>query len=63
MRASKSSDAQKAFILKRDQVGKPLGEICLRAGFGRASGSEWNGTYPGLAVDAAEPGGNGMCRC
>lgn len=33
MKASKFSDAQKAFILKQGEEGTPVAEICRKAGF------------------------------
>jgi putative transposase len=34
MKASKFSDAQKAFILKQGSDGMPVAEICRKAGIG-----------------------------
>jgi len=37
MKASKFSDAQKAFILKQGADGIPVSEICRRAGISQAT--------------------------
>lgn len=37
MKASKFSDAQKAFILKQGSDGIPVAEICRRAGISQAT--------------------------
>jgi putative transposase len=37
MKASKFSDAQKAFILKQGADGIPVAEICRRAGISQAT--------------------------
>ena len=41
MRASKFSDAQKAFILKQGADGIPVEEICRRAGISQATYFNW----------------------
>ncbi len=48
MRASKFSDAQKAFILKQGADGIPVEEICRRAGISQASYFNWKKKYDGL---------------
>lgn len=41
MKASKFSDAQKAFILKQGAVGVPVADICRRAGISQATYFNW----------------------
>lgn len=48
MRASKFSDAQKAFILKQGADGIPVEEICRRAGISQATYFNWKKKYDGL---------------
>ena len=48
MRASKFSDAQKAFILKQGADGIPGEEICRRAGISQATYFNWKKKYDGL---------------
>ena len=47
MKASKFSDAQKAFILKQGD-GFPVAEICRRAGISQATYFNWKKKYDGL---------------
>lgn len=47
MKASKFSDAQKAFILKQGADGFPVAEICRRAGISQATYFNWK-KYDGL---------------
>ena len=47
MKASKFSDAQKAFILKQGQDGVPVAEICRKAGISQATYFSWK-KYDGL---------------
>ena len=47
MKASKFSDAQKAFILKRGADGIPVAEICRRAGISQATYFNWKKKYDG----------------
>lgn len=49
MKASKFSDAQKAFILKQGADGVPLADICRPAGISRATYFNWKKKYEGLA--------------
>ena len=37
MRASKFTDAQKAFIIKQGEAGIPVAEICRKAGISQAT--------------------------
>jgi len=48
MRASKFSDAQKAFILKQGADGMPVAEICRKAGISPATYFTWKRKYDGL---------------
>ena len=48
MKASKFSDAQKAFILKQGADGIPVAEICRRAGISQATYFNWKKKYAGL---------------
>jgi putative transposase len=51
MKASKFSDAQKAFILKQGADGHPLADICRKAGISRANYFNWKKKYDGLLPD------------
>ena len=48
MKASKFSDAQKAFILKQGADGMPVADICRRAGVSQATYFNWKKKYDGL---------------
>ena len=48
MKASKFTDAQKAFILKQGADGVPVAEICRRAGISQATYFNWKKKYDGL---------------
>jgi len=48
MKASKFSDAQKAFILKQGNDGVPVAEIWRKAGISRATYFNWKKKYDGL---------------
>jgi transposase-like protein len=48
MRASKFSDAQKAFILKQGDDGVPVAEICRKAGISQATYFNWRKKFAGL---------------
>jgi putative transposase len=48
MKASKFSDAQKAFILKQGADGVPVAEICRRVGISPATYFNWKKTYDGM---------------
>ena len=48
MKASKFSDAQKAFILKQGADGMPVADICRRAGISQATYFNWKKRYDGL---------------
>lgn len=48
MRASKFSDAQKAFILKQGDNGTPVAEICRKTGISQATYFAWRKKFAGL---------------
>lgn len=48
MRASKFTDAQKAFILKQADEGMPVAEVCRKAGISSATFFNWKKKYGGL---------------
>lgn len=51
MKASKFTDAQKAFILKQGADGRPVAEICRKAGISEATYFNWKKKYEGLLPD------------
>lgn len=51
MKASKFSDAQKAYILKQGEEGLPVTEICRKAGISQATYFNWKKKYAGLLPD------------
>ncbi len=48
MKASKFSEAQKAFILKQGADGTPVAEVCRKAGISQATYFNWKKKYDGL---------------
>ncbi len=48
MKASKFTDAQKAFILKQGEQGIPVAEICRKAWISQATYFNWKKKYAGL---------------
>ena len=48
MKASKFTDAQKAFIVKQGEEGTPVAEICRKAGISQATYFNWRKKYAGL---------------
>ncbi len=48
MKASRFSDAQKAFILKQGADGMPVADICRTAGISQATYFTWKKKYDGL---------------
>lgn len=48
MKASKFSDAQKAFIIKQGELGTPVAEICRKAGISQGTYFNWKKKYAGL---------------
>ena len=51
MKASKFTDAQKAFILKQGVDGHTVAEICRKAGISQATYFHWKKKYDGLLLD------------
>jgi transposase InsO family protein len=51
MKASKFSDAQKAFVLKQGEEGTPVAEICRKTGISPATYFSWKKKYAGLLPD------------
>ena len=47
MKASRFSDAQKAFILKQAEEGVPIGDVCRKAGISQATFYSWRKKYAG----------------
>ena len=59
MKASRFSDAQKAFILKQGTDGMPVADVCRKAGISQATYFNWKKKYDGFVADrdaAAEAG-------
>ncbi len=48
MKASKFTDAQKAFIVKQGEEGTPVAEICRKVGISQATYFNWKKKYAGL---------------
>lgn len=48
MKASKFTDAQKAFIVKQGEEGTAVAEICRKAGISQATYFNWKKKYAGL---------------
>ena len=48
MKASKFSDAQKAFIIKQGEDGMSVAEICRKAGISQATFFNWKKKYAGM---------------
>lgn len=48
MKASKFTDAQKAFVIKQGEEGTPVAEVCRKAGISQATYSNWKKKYAGL---------------
>lgn len=48
MKASRFSDAQKAFILKQGADGMPVADICRKAGISQATYFNWKKRFDGL---------------
>ena len=51
MKASKFTEAQKAFILKQGEEGTQVAEICRKAGISQATCFNWKKRYGGLLPD------------
>jgi len=48
MKASRFTDAQKAFILKQAEEGVPVGEVCRKVGISQATFYGWRKKYSGM---------------
>jgi putative transposase len=48
MKASRFSEAQKAFILKQGADGMPVADLCRKAGISQATYFDWKKKYDGL---------------
>ncbi|MDA8587214.1 transposase, partial [Rhodobacteraceae bacterium] len=48
MKASKFTDAQKAFIIKQGDEGTTVAEICRKAGISQATYFNWKKKYAGM---------------
>ncbi|ESZ87896.1 MAG: transposase IS3 [Blastomonas sp. CACIA14H2] len=48
VKASKFTDAQKAFVIKQSEEGTPVAEICRKAGISQATYFNWKKKYAGL---------------
>ena len=48
MKASRFTDAQKAFVVKQGEDGVPVAEICRKAGISQATYFNWRKKYAGL---------------
>lgn len=48
MKASKFTDAQKAFVIKQGEEGTPVAEVCRKAGFSQATYFNWKKKDAGL---------------
>lgn len=51
MKSSRSSDAQKALILKQGDDGVPVTEICRNPGISQVTYFNWSKKYAGLLPD------------
>lgn len=51
MKASRFTDAQKAFVLRQAEEGLPIGEVCRKAGISQATFYAWKKKYAGLLPD------------
>jgi putative transposase len=48
MKASRFTDAQKAFVVKQGEEGVPVSEICRKAGIAEATYYNWKKKYSGM---------------
>jgi putative transposase len=48
MKASRFTDAQKAYILKQGEAGLTVAEVCRKAGISQATYFAWKKKYAGL---------------
>lgn len=61
MKASRFSDAQKAFILKQGEDGLPVAEVCRKAGISQATYFNWRKKYAGLRPACGAPRLSELC--
>jgi transposase-like protein len=47
MKASKFTDAQKAFVIKQGEEGTPVAEVCRKAGISQPTDLNWKKKYAG----------------
>src|SRR3546814_19310531 len=55
MKASKFTDAQKAFVIKQGEDGIPVAEICRKAGISQTAYFNWKKKYAGLTPPEMRP--------
>jgi putative transposase len=48
MKASRFTDAQKAFVIRQGEEGTPVGEVCRKAGISQATYFNWKKRYAGM---------------
>lgn len=48
MKASRFTDAQKAFVIKQGEEGTEAADICRQAGIGQATDFNWQKKYAGM---------------
>ena len=48
MKATKFTDAQKAFVIKQGEEGTPVAEVCRKAGISQATYFNWKMKHAGL---------------
>lgn len=48
MKASRFTDAQKAFVIKQGEEGPPVAEVCRKAGISQATYFNWKKKCAGL---------------
>ena len=48
MKASRFSDAQKAYVLRQGEEGVPVAEICRKAGISQATYFNWKRKFGGM---------------
>jgi putative transposase len=56
MKASRFTEAQKAFILRQGEEGTPAAEVCRKAGISQATYFNWKKRYGGLLKVSGKPG-------
>jgi len=48
MKASRFTDAQKAFFIRQSEEGRPVAEVCRKAGISPATYFNWKKKYAGM---------------